>query len=276
MVGLIVAGLALLVSRHPLMGMLACVFGAAIKAPAVIVAVFIVAETVRGLPRARRPFALVWLTGSAVAAFALVTWASRLGWGWVGALGVPGMNRSLLTPTTVIADFVSAVVGHDSGVLSITRALALLLTVAAVVYLIWRAPRIGTVRACGLALAVVVALGPIVLPWYALWGIVVLAAAGRRIERGYAIFASVVLLLVVQPSGSAMPDLVLMAAVVALTGLALVIGWRPVRRWVRQDVAAAIDDYRAGGHVAPLADLARRPIGNHRTTRPAQPESRPA
>ena len=54
----------------------------------------------------------------------------------------------------------------------------------------------------GYALALIVALGPIVLPWYVLWGLVVLAAVGRRIERGFAIFASVVLSIVVQPSGS--------------------------------------------------------------------------
>ena len=99
-------------------------------------------------------------------------------------------------------------------------------------------------RACGFALALVVALGPIVLPWYALWGLVILAAVGRRIERGYAIIASVVLSIVVQPSGSSMPDVVLMAAVVVLSVLALAIAWRPVRRWIRSDLAVAIEEYR--------------------------------
>ena len=37
--------------------------------------------------------------------------------------------------------------------------------------------------ACALALALVVALGPIVLPWYALWAVVLIAAAGSGIER---------------------------------------------------------------------------------------------
>ena len=106
------------------------------------------------------------------------------------------------------------------------------------------------------ALALIVALGPIVLPWYALWGMIVLAAAGRRIERGFAIFASVVLLLVVQPSGSAMPDVVLMCVVVVLSAVALAIAWRPVRRWIRHDLAAAIDRYR-GGEIVRLSTAVR-------------------
>ena len=84
------------------------------------------------------------------------------------------------------------------------------------------------------------------LPWYVLWGLIVLAAVGRRIERGFAIFASVVLSIVVQPSGSSMPDVVLMAAVVVLTVLAIAIAWRPVAAWIRSDLADARSRNTAG------------------------------
>jgi hypothetical protein len=113
------------------------------------------------------------------------------------------------------------------------------------------------VRACGIALALIVALGPIVLPWYALWGLIVLAAVGRRIERGYAIIASVVLSVMVQPSGSSMPDVVLMAAVVVLAGLAIAIAWRPVRTWIRSDLAGAIEEYRRRGRITDTTEALR-------------------
>ncbi len=275
MIGLVAAGLAL-AAGHPRAGMLLCVAGASMKAPAAIAAAFIVAETVRKLPREQRLLAFVRLTAIAVAAFAAITWATGLGWAWIGALGVPGMNRSPLTPTTFIAQTTSAVIGHDAAVLSATRALAIACTLAGVAYLIWRAPKIGTVRACGLAFALTVALGPVVLPWYVLWGIVVLAAAGRRIERGYAIFASAVLLIAVQPSGSAMPDVVLILTVLALSGAALAIGWSPVRSWIRQDLAVAIDEYRAIGRVRSVARLARRALRESGIARAAPSASRPS
>jgi hypothetical protein len=98
----------------------------------------------------------------------------------------------------------------------------------------------------------------VLLPWYALWAIILLAAAGRRIERGYAIFASVLLAFMVQPSGSSMPDVVLMATVVVLSGAALAIAWTPVRRWIREDLAVAIDEYRRNGEVAHIVPMLRR------------------
>ena len=119
-----------------------------------------------------------------------IAWATQLGWSWVGALGVPGVNRSLLTPSTFVAHWLAMAFGHGATILSLTRGIAMLLTVTGVAYLLWRAPRFGTVRACGYALALVVALGPIVLPWYALWALVVLAAAGDARDRLYAVIAT--------------------------------------------------------------------------------------
>jgi hypothetical protein len=166
----------------------------------------------------------------------------------------------LLTPSTLLAHYVSAVVGHDDAVLTATRLLGYLVTAVGVTYLLWRAPKIGTTRALGLALAMVVAFGPIVLPWYALWSVVVLAAAGRRIERGFAIFACVLLSFVVHPSGAAIPDPILITVVFVLTGTAIAIAWQPVRSWIRGDLAVAIDDYRHGGPTARLVDLFKRAV----------------
>jgi hypothetical protein len=232
-----------------MLGVLLCMVAATIKVPAVIPAAFIVVDAVRREPAERRVPVFAKLAGFGTLAFVLVAWACNLGWGWIGALGIPGTNRILLTPTTFVAKFFAAIVGHESQVLTLVRVAGAATTAVGVAYLLWRAPKIGTVRACGFALALVVALGPIVLPWYALWGLIVLAAVGRRIERGFAIFASVVLSIMVQPSGSSMPDLVLMAAVVVLTVLAIAIAWKPVRSWIRSDLTAAIEEYRRRGRI---------------------------
>jgi alpha-1,6-mannosyltransferase len=268
MVGLIVAGLALgVVDKRPLLGILLCVVAATIKAPALLPAAFIGLDAVRNAPAEKRVRTFAQLAGTGGAAFILVSWACGLGWGWIGALGIPGTNRSLLTPTTFLAHWISVVVGHETAVLDLVRSAAGLATVVGIVYLLWRAPRIGTVRACGIALALIVALGPIVLPWYALWGLVVLAAVGRRIERGYAIFASVVLAIMVQPSGSSMPDVVLMAAVVALTATAIAIAWRPARAWIRSDLAGAIEEYRRQGRITQSADVLKLAVPDAWTAR---------
>ena len=258
MIGLIVAGLAVgLSGARPLLGVLLCMLAATIKAPAVIPAAFIIFDVVRRAPAGRRLALFTRLSGVGALAFAAVAWVSNLGWGWIGALGIPGTNRTLLTPTTFVAHWISAVVGHDTEVLNLVRTAGALTTVVGLAYLLWRAPKIGTARACGFALALLVAMGPIVLPWYVLWGIIPLAAVGRRIERGFAIFASVVLSIVVQPSGSSMPDVVLMAAVVVLAVLAIAIAWRPVRRYIRHDLAVAIEEYRRRGRITQSADVLR-------------------
>jgi alpha-1,6-mannosyltransferase len=257
MVGLLVAGLAVATTKRYATGVVLCSMAATVKNPAVLGIAFIALEAIRNAPPDRRLNVFARLSGVAAATFALISLITGIGFGWVGALGVPGKNMSYLTPTTFAAHFVSDVVGHDAAVLTTVRVLGVLFAAAGVAVLMWRAPRLGTARACGLALATVVACGPIILPWYALWGLIVLAAVGRRIERGFAIFASVVLAIMLEPSGSVMPDVVLMSAVVLLTLVAVAIVWRPARAWIRRDLAPAIDRYRNAGTLRGLTNLIR-------------------
>lgn len=262
MVGLIVSGLALVYAARPYLGVTACMLAAAIKAPAVIAALFVVMYAVRAAPPGFRLKLFLRLTGAGSAVFVLATLVTGLGWGWVGALGVPGSTHVLLTPTIVLGRVVSMAVGHRSTVLGITTLLGYLAIAVGVAYLLWRAPVLGTTRACGLALALLVAAGPIVLPWYALWAVIVLAPAGRRIERGYAILASVVLTLALEPSGAAMPDLMLMLTVAFLAAVAFSITLSPVRRWIRNDLATAIEDYRRVGRLDRVPAIAARALRN--------------
>jgi len=72
------------------------------------------------------------------------------------------------------------------------------------VVLLLRARKIGPLRALGLTLIAVVALAPVVQPWYLLWGLVLLAAVGGQ-QVVVALGAlSVALCLAVLPNGSSL------------------------------------------------------------------------
>jgi alpha-1,6-mannosyltransferase len=257
MVGLLVAGLAVATKGHYKTAVVLCALAATVKNPAALGIAFIALEAVRNAPAERRLAVFARLSGVAAATFALISLVTGIGFGWIGALGVPGKNISYLTPTTFTAHFLADVFGHNAGVLTAMRLFGMLLAAIGVVVLMWRAPQLGTARACGLALALVVACGPIVLPWYALWGVVVLAAVGHRIERGFAILASVVLAIMIEPSGSVMPDIVLMLAVALMALVVIAIAWRPTRAWIRSNLAPGIERYRSRGHVTGFPELVR-------------------
>ena len=53
-----------------------------------------------------------------------------------------------------------------------------------------------------------------------------------------------------------MPDFVLIGAVVVLATVFVALLWRPFRRWVRYDLAVAIHEYRRGGQLARIVDIA--------------------
>ncbi|MDN5768892.1 MAG: polyprenol phosphomannose-dependent alpha 1,6 mannosyltransferase MptB [Humibacillus sp.] len=117
------------------------------------------------------------------ATFALITAFTGLGWGWIANLSVPVSLRSLLSPSTLIGSIVEGLM-RLSGlpasladkVLPIAQGIGLMVGVVAIGAIMWRiAPR-KPVLAAGLALLTLCATGPVVHPWYLLWGGVILAA----------------------------------------------------------------------------------------------------
>lgn len=185
MIGLLVAGLAL----APRIGPAAAVItlAALVKVPAVAGLLFLPYLADRRL----RAAVVVAVTSAATAV--LVTMATRLGWGWVTTLDAGSARRSLLSPSTGLGVAVGSVdVAHVAGVL-----LALVLSA----FLLMRAHRWGPVRALGLALLAVVVLGPVVQPWYLLWGVVVLAAVATPRAAVFLGAGCAVVGLLVLPSG---------------------------------------------------------------------------
>ncbi len=125
------------------------------------------------------------LSGSlALAVMALVGWASGLGFGWLFTLGTANVVRSWMSPPTLLAlgtGQVGILLGlgdHTTAVLSLTRAIGVLIIAVAVSWLLLAVlrGRLNPVGGLGVALGVTVLLFPVVQPWYLLWAIIPLAA----------------------------------------------------------------------------------------------------
>ncbi|MGZ3145041.1 polyprenol phosphomannose-dependent alpha 1,6 mannosyltransferase MptB [Lentzea chajnantorensis] len=127
------------------------------------------------------------LSGAAMVAAAVLvsvatSLAGRAGFGWVQALGTPSKVPSWMAPSNWPGFLAGAVSGAESGqaMISAGRVAGLVLVLCGVAVVLTRQLRggISEVRALGLVMGVIVVLGPVVQPWYLLWAVVPLAAAG--------------------------------------------------------------------------------------------------
>jgi hypothetical protein len=178
MLGLMLAGLA--VASLPLAAVLVTL-GALVKLPAIAALPFLVVAAPRRVLLAVVPAAL-----TAVA----VSSGTGLGWGWLTTLDAGRARLSLFSPTTGL--------GTLLGLLEPVLLLGLLAGAAVAAGLLWR---VRGPLGLGLALLAVALLLPVVQPWYVLWGVLPLAAAaGPRLAAAVGA-GSLVLALLVQPSG---------------------------------------------------------------------------
>jgi len=185
MLGLPVAGCALARRNHALAGLVLCALAAQVELPAIIGAVFIGWWWHHGNWRQRVPRVL-----SAVAIvsvlMAVIGVVANLGWHWLAGLADPGKIVSWLDPATAlglaVAHAASALgVGwHTAGLVEISRGVGLGLAAALSVLLLLRSKRQGEVEALGWSLLLFAVLGPVVEPWYEVWGCVVLAVVAER------------------------------------------------------------------------------------------------
>lgn len=216
MVGLVVAGLAVAVEavdeRWVAAGVALCAAAVLVKAPAVIPIGFLAwvwAQRLTGRWVLVRACAR---TGAvALATLAVVTGATGLGFGWINQLNASGAVITWVSVPTglgLLASIplgVSDIITSENPVIQAFR-LAGQVATAVVVFWLWlRAgrTRTGWVAGVGLALLVVVFLGPVVQPWYVLWGLTVLAAT--RLSRRIVLVAaggSFWLSMMIAPQGS--------------------------------------------------------------------------
>ncbi|HSV66585.1 MAG TPA: polyprenol phosphomannose-dependent alpha 1,6 mannosyltransferase MptB [Mycobacteriales bacterium] len=184
LIGLLVAGLALVLDGLPALGVALVALALLVKAPAGLALAFCVplwADQLRGRLRQLRAALLVGAT--AIGTVAVTSTACGLGYGWVAALQTPGQVRNWLSVTTTMGQLTGLLGSwfgagdHMDGAIAAWRGAGGLAAVVVCAVLLVRARRIGPVPAIGMGLVAVVALGPVVQPWYLLWGFVILAAA---------------------------------------------------------------------------------------------------
>lgn len=209
MMGLLVAGLALARERHPLVGIVVCSLAALVKVPALVGVVYIgwdwAGVGVSWRSRVRPLAKAVAVSGATMAA---VTYAIGLGWGWIGALSNPASVSSWMDPATGIGGLVARIVNgvglgeHAPTIVAVARWLGLAAAAGVAVWLLLRSDGgVGSFRGLGLTMLAVVVLGPVVQPWYLVWGLVLLAPLVEGRARSALMLASAVLSFLGLPGG---------------------------------------------------------------------------
>jgi hypothetical protein len=243
MAAFLTLGIAKAMQKKPLWGFFFCACAAAIKAPAALGMVYVAWTCVSPYVSKRerlRPF----LYAGAIGAFVLgvSTWMAGFGFGWVKNILSNGTVRSWAAPATGVGMAITSV-SHGLGVsvsetsiLSVTRTLGLMLAVALCLWLLLNANRRGWVRSLGVSLLLLVVLGPVVQPWYLVWGIVLLATSYVGREHFWILAFSITAPFLGLPGGRALLDglihvnPLLTALVLALMAGALLL---PMGRWTQ-------------------------------------------
>jgi hypothetical protein len=261
MVGLMVAGLALAAERHPVQGVLLIGMAGAVKPIALVVLPFaglLWAGVRAGWPQ--RIWAWIRASVLVLAVFGALSWVAGVDLGWVTSLSTPGTVRTWLSPPTALGMAVGNLVqwlgvGTVDGAISFFRFVAMAVGALIALWLVLRPEGRSPVRGAGLVLLTIVALGPVVQPWYLLWALPLLAATGLTGAqlRGVMVLTAVLVVhgmaesnatadtLVDVRDGLATMFAVVMVAVVLLSSPGerrLLVG-QPVDRGLRPATAAA-------------------------------------
>lgn len=179
--------LALVVQRRsPDLALAVACAAAAVKAPAAAAVFLIGAQRWRvGAARSK------WLDGLRMAGvvggtcLALGAVVSH-SWGWLGALGTPAVGYTKGSPTAILGGLLSSLIpwAPAPDVAAASRIVGLCAAAIVVGYLAITSDRRQLSRSVGLGLLAIAALGPVVYPWYLLWGLVCLApTAASRADR---------------------------------------------------------------------------------------------
>ncbi|MGW7236705.1 polyprenol phosphomannose-dependent alpha 1,6 mannosyltransferase MptB [Streptomyces sp. NPDC054804] len=203
MLGLLGLGLVAALGRWPFLGAVLVTLAALVKAPAALGLLAVVVVQAR---RGRSPVRATLTTAIASGATTVVATAvAGTGYGWIRALDTPvsphnwALSSLLGRATGALLEHL----GSDLAPLAVPvwHLLGLALT-AVTVLLIWVRLRPRPVYALGLSLAAVAAFGPAIRPWYAIWGLFLIAAAAPSTSVRHRVAAVTgVLALAVLPSG---------------------------------------------------------------------------
>jgi hypothetical protein len=244
MAAFLVWGVVLALRRRLVWALVLCSCAAAVKAPAALGLAFIAWTWLgsRASVRERiRPIAVsVVVTG---VVFALWTWLAGFGWGWVDNLTSNGAVRSWDAPVTAAGlAFADAahVLGYHSlsvtTVLTAARGVGFGLALGITAWLLVADKPRSWVRALGLSLIALVILGPVVQPWYFVWGIALLAASYVGRQHFWILVMSITSPFAGLPGGSDLVKgflhanlLLIVTAIVVLGGVLVV----PMGHWTQ-------------------------------------------
>ncbi|MEU6576811.1 polyprenol phosphomannose-dependent alpha 1,6 mannosyltransferase MptB [Streptomyces sp. NPDC046805] len=205
MLGLLGVGLIAALDRRTILGAVLVTLAALVKAPAALGLLAVVAVGARS--GSRLPRVVLTTIGAAAATTVVATAVADTGYGWAGALDTPVSPHNWAL-TTLLGRATSALLGGLDSPLAplaipVWHVLGLAATAVAVL-VIWLRLRAAPVYALGLNLAALAALGPAIRPWYALWGLFLIAAAAPSTAvRHRAAALTGALALAVLPSGAA-------------------------------------------------------------------------
>lgn len=183
MVGLLVAGLTLALQNRPIAAVLLVTLAGAVKAPALLALPFVALMWAAGTPGWGARAVALARTGL-VAAATLLVLSLPTGSGWVANLSTPAKVDTWLSPVTALGRSLGLLVESAAGigadlVLDGVRTLGLLATAVVVGYLLLTPQRRTPLEGLTIAMLALVALGPVVQPWYVLWALPLVAVAVR-------------------------------------------------------------------------------------------------
>ncbi|MER5711089.1 polyprenol phosphomannose-dependent alpha 1,6 mannosyltransferase MptB [Streptomyces sp. NPDC002122] len=256
MIGLMLGGVLLAVRGRWVLGCVLVGLAMMVKSPAAVALLFIgvmIARRDGGVRGVVKGLVLPGLVAGAVAVGA--TLAAGTGFGWLRTQSVAGAIHTALSVTSDLGLGLGLLVADDPDpVKGVVQKLGLAVAVAVILVLAWRAWRgvLDPVLGLGLSLVALVALSPMVQPWYLLWGTVVVAAVAWRSRAGQVLTVlSAALVYETAPSGRTPWYGFVLAGVVVAVGIV----WMRRERW--PGAVLERTDPSAGGQPGPESVRAR-------------------
>ncbi len=179
------------------------------------------------------PFVLIligrrWWTalGTAVVAFATVSFATGLDLGWIAALRNTGELVQWSSLPTAVGMAFGYIVGPQA--VTVARVIGLIVLAALAVYAVHKARQGHAIVACGGLLAATALLGPVFYPWYAIAALAILAAS-TAVPPKWIVIPTLVCAFLTLPNGHGIPAMTKAPGAYAVTILLAIWVFRTLR-----------------------------------------------